>query len=169
MESEKIISKIKATAYENVNKKIEEEKKETERKINIELKQVEEILKYIKNRLLFKIVNDYKQEYKLVDENTFFQDYSKEPEHSWQRKGLKINYERTRKWEEFVQVNGESYYDVRYIIRHYEEEFETLKEKLNKLNESFREIEKQEEELLKQEPIIKKFIEEYKELDIEEV
>ena len=169
MDDLEIIAKIKATAYENVNKKIEEEKKETERKINLEINQVEEILKYIKNRLLFKIVDDYKKEYKLVDENIFFQDYSKEPKNSWQRKGLRINYERTRKWEEFVQVNGESYYDVRYIIRHYEEEFETLKEKLNKLNESFREIKEQEEKLLKQEPIIKKFIEEYKELDIEEV
>ena len=45
--------KIKEMAYENVNKKIEEEKKETERKINSELEIVEETLKYIKNKLIF--------------------------------------------------------------------------------------------------------------------
>ena len=49
-----IISKIKEKAYENVNKKIEEERKETERKINSELEVVEEILGYIKNKLIFK-------------------------------------------------------------------------------------------------------------------
>lgn len=40
--NKEIISKIKEIAYENVNKKIEEEKKETERKINSELEIVEE-------------------------------------------------------------------------------------------------------------------------------
>ena len=37
----KIIEKIKAKAYENINKKIEEEKKETEEKINSEIEKVE--------------------------------------------------------------------------------------------------------------------------------
>lgn len=58
MNNKDIISKIKEKAYENVNKKIEEEKKETERKINSEIDRVEEILKYINNKLLFKNVGD---------------------------------------------------------------------------------------------------------------
>lgn len=50
--------KIKEIAYKNVNKKIEEERKRVEHKINSELEVVEEILKYIKNKLIFKKVGD---------------------------------------------------------------------------------------------------------------
>ena len=39
--NKEIISKIKEKAYENVNKKLEEERKETERKINDEIEVVE--------------------------------------------------------------------------------------------------------------------------------
>ena len=92
--NKEIISKIKEMAYENVNKKLEEEKKETERKINSELEIVEETLKYIKNKLIFKKVGDnWKHEYVLVTEEMLFKDYSIEPEYSW-NKGIEIRYNR---------------------------------------------------------------------------
>lgn len=94
--NKEIISKIKEIAYENVNKKIEEEKKETERKINSELEVVEEILKYIKNKLIFKKVgDDWKHDYVLVTEDIFFKDYSSEPKNSW-NKGIEIKHKREK-------------------------------------------------------------------------
>lgn len=45
MNNQDIISKIKEHAYENVNKKIEEERKKTENKIAYELEYVSKCLK----------------------------------------------------------------------------------------------------------------------------
>lgn len=160
-----IIEKIKANAYENVNKKIQEEKEKTENKIKYEIDVVEEILKYIQNKMLFKINDNGK--YELVDEKMFFEDYNCEPKYDFQ-KGISIKHKREKKWDEFIKVNGNSYYDIRYIIRHYEERFNNLEERLYRLKDTFSEIEETAKELKKEEPNIKKLIEKYKKIDIEE-
>lgn len=170
MNNKDIIAKIKEKAYENVNKKIEEEKKETERKINSEIDRVEEVLKYINNKMLFKKVGDsyYSSNYVLVTEDVFFQDYSTEPKDSWYSKGISVNHERKNKYECFIKVNAECYYDTRYIIRNYEETYENLRERLRNLNEKFREIEDYVKDLNKQEIKIKKLLEQYQSIEIEE-
>ena len=166
--NKEIISKIKEKAYENVNKKLEEERKETERKINSELEIVEEILKYIKNKLIFKKVgDDWKYDYTLVTEDIFFEDYSGEPKNYW-GKGIEIRYNRERKWDWFIKVNGNYYYDIRYIIANYKDDFETLDKRLNSLRKDFSNIEELERKLLEQEPKIKKLIEQYQEVEITE-
>lgn len=168
MNKNDIISKIKEQAYENVNKKIEAEKKATEAKINEELDVVEEILKYIKNKLIFKEIGDsWNCNYVLVTEEIFFADYNKEPKYDW-NKGIEINHNKERKYDPFIEVNGERYYDIRYIIANYEQAFNGYKQRLQNLNESFREIEDKVKELKGREPAIKKLIEEYQTLDLEE-
>lgn len=163
-----IISKIKEKAYDNVNKKLAEERQKTEEKINSELEIVEEALKYINNKLLFKEIGDsWNCNYALVTEEIFFDDYTKEGEYSWQ-KGLKINHKREKKYDPFILVNGKSYYDIRYIIRNYQETFDYYNEKLRNLASSFREIEEKVKELKKKEPLIKKLIEEYQKVEIKE-
>lgn len=169
MNNKDIISKIKEKAYENVNKKIEEEKKATERKINSEIDRVEEILKYINNKLLFKNVGDnWNGKYVLVTEDIFFQDYSNEPKESWYGRGIYINHERKNKYECFIKVNGEQYYDVRYIIRNYEETYENAKGRLQHLNEEFRKIEDYVKNLNAQELKIKSLLEKYQQVEIDE-
>lgn len=165
MKKEDIISKIKETAYENVNKKVEEERKRTEEKINKEINVVEEILSYINNKMLF-IKPDY-GEYSLVDEKMFFEDYSKEPENSW-NKGLTINHDRKNKYDCFIKVNGNCYYDIRYIIRNYEEDFEHYRERIDNLVTGIREIESKVSDLKRQEPKIKALIEKYKQVELNE-
>lgn len=165
MQKEDIISKIKETAYENVNKKVEEERKRTEEKINKELTVVEEILGYINNKMLF-IKPDY-GEYVLVDEKMFFEDYSKEPENSW-NKGLTINHDRKNKYDCFIKVNENRYYDIRYIIRNYEEDFECCRKRIDNLVTGIREIENKVENLKRQEPKIKKLLEQYKQVELNE-
>lgn len=163
-----IISKIKEKAYDNVNKKLEEERQKTEEKINSELEEVEEVLKYINNKLLFKETGDgWNYNYALVTEEIFFDDYTKEGKYSWQ-KGIKINHKREKKYDPFILVNGESYYDIRYIIRNYQERFDCYNVRLQNLASSFREIEDRVEELKKKEPLIKRLIEEYQKVEIEE-
>lgn len=163
-----IISKIKEKAYDNVNKKLEEERQKTEEKINSELGEVEEVLKYINNKLLFKKIRDgWNCNYALVTEEIFFDDYTKEGEYSWQ-KGIEIRHKREKKYDPFILVNGEIYYDIRYIIRNYQENFDYYNEKLQDLFSKFREIEDKAEELKKKEPLIKRLIEEYQKVEIEE-
>lgn len=168
-EKEKIIAKIKESAYDKVNKKIEEERKRIENKINNELKDVERCLQYIKNKMVFKIVErSYsKMEYVLADENTFFEDYNKEPEYGW-NKGIKFCDPSRKPYEPLFKVNNESYYDMRYILRHYEETFNKYRERILCLYEKFHTIENLASDLIKQEPKIKKFIEEYKQVEIDE-
>jgi hypothetical protein len=168
MEKKEIVDKIKSLAYENVNKKIEEEKKKTENKLNEEIDQVEKILKYINNKLLFKEIGErWNCNYKLVTEEIFFEDFNKEPEYDW-KKGIKINFERKNKWDCFIEVNGERYYDIRYIIRNYEETFEFYNSGLELLRKSFNEIRDKAEELKMKEKAIKRLIQEYENIKIDE-
>jgi len=163
MTKEDIISKIKEQAYENVNKKLEEEQKRTEEKINKEIDIVEEILGYIANKMIFK--KPKYGEYILVDEKMFFEDYSSEPKNSWSTK-LAIWHERQRKYDSFITVNGEDYYDIRYIINDYEETFKNYTRRLNDKMTGLRDIERKVEELKQQEPKIKALIEQYKKVEI---
>lgn len=168
-EQEKIIAKIKEAAYENVNKKLEEERKRVENKINYELKDVERCLQYIKNKLVFKIVKNNQSsvgKYMLADENTFFEDYTKEPEYSFD-KGIEF-FNSSKKSELLFKVNGESYYDIRYIVRNYEKRFTEYAKRLNDLREQFNKVEEMANGLIKQEPQIKKLIEQYKQVEIDE-
>lgn len=168
MKNKEIISKIKEQAYENVNKKLEEERKEKERKINSELETVEEILKYIKNKLIFKKVgDDWRYNYVLVTEDIFFKDYSSEPKNYW-GKGIEIRHKREKNWEYFIKVNGEYYYDVRYIIANYKEDFDVLDKRLNRLRDDFSKIEEVKENLLEQEVKIKELLEQYQKIEIED-
>lgn len=169
-EQEMIIAKIKEAAYNNVNKKLEAERKVVENKINNELTDVERCLSYIKNKMVFKIiVSKYSttKEYKLADENTFFEDYTKESGYSW-NKGVQFLDSSKKPYEPLFKVNGESYYDMRYIIRHYEDSFDVYAKKLNDLRENFNELEEMANNLKRQEPCIKKLIEQYKKVEIDE-
>lgn len=170
MSNKDIIAKIKASAYENVNKKLEEERKKTEDKINNELTQVETCLKYIGNKMVFKIIKSSRTtdgEYTLADENTFFEDYNKEPEYSFNR-GIKFYNSKSKPYEPLFVVNGEAYYDIRYIIRNYEERFNEYARRLNNLRENYDTVKEMADKLIKQEPQIKKLIEQYKQVDIDE-
>lgn len=169
-ERDEIVAKIKEAAYENVNKKLEEERKKTENKINNELTQVERCLQYINNKMVFKIIKSswsHAGEYVLADENTFFKDYTKEPEYSF-NKGISFYNSNSKPYEPLFQVNGESYYDMRYIIRNYEEKFNKYSRRLSNLREQFETIEEAVGSLKRQEPCIKKLIEQYKQVEIDE-
>ena len=170
MSDKDIIAKIKASAYENVNKKLEEERKKTEDKINNELTQVETCLKYINNKLVFKIIKSSwttEGEYILADENIFFEDYNKEPEYRFNR-GIKFYNPKSKPYDPLFVVNGEAYYDIRYIIRNYEERFNDYTRRLNNLRETYDKVKEMANKLIKQESQIKKLIEQYKQVDIDE-
>ena len=163
MNNKDIISRIKEKAYENVNRKLEEERKKTEDKINNELADVEKCLSYIKNRLVYKIIKEnYRTtNYVLADEEMFFNDYSKESK--W-HKGIYFPHD-----EKYLfRVNGEDYYDVRYLMQNYREDFEKYRKDLASLTTVFRELEEGYKKLIAQESNVKSMLEQLKKVEITE-
>ena len=162
MDNKDIISKIKEKAYDNVNKKLEEERKRTEDRINNELADVEKCLSYINNRLVYKVIttkNYRTTKYVLADEDMFFDDYNKET--NWY-KG--IYFPNDEKY--LFRVNGEEYYDVRYLMEDYRKEFEEYRSDLARLCKIFRELEEGYKTLIAQESNVKSMLEQLKKVEI---
>ena len=161
---EDIENKILEMAQKNVNKKISEEKIKLENKINSEIKDVKLILELINKKMLYK---KDKKGYELITSEIFFKDYfEKETKYDWQRK-LEIK-EPTDKYANYcdsyqlqIEVNGEKYYHIGYIINDFEKELSNKINRINYMTDGLYEIKKDFEELVKQEPIIKKMIEDY--------
>lgn len=168
-EQDKIIAKIKEVAYENVNKKLEEERKRTEEKINNELTDVETCLAYIKNKLVYKETKSGHGVvgYELADEDMFFRDYTKDEKNRWHY-GIQFFAEDKRDYNPLFKVNGENYYDTRNLLRHYERNFREYNERLQRLNRDFTEIAEQANRLKQQEKHIKDLLEQYKQIEIDE-
>lgn len=165
MDNKDIISKIKEKAYDNVNKKLEEERKRTEYRINHELADVEKCLSYINNKLVYKIINEsyLPVKYVLADEEMFFDDYNKES-NSWER-GIYFPVNDT---SYLFKVNGKEYYDVRNLLPRYKKDFEKYWDDLRRLNEQFEDLEKGYKKLLAQEANVKSMLEQLKKVEIKE-
>lgn len=164
MNNKDIISKIKEKAYENVNRKLEEERKKTEDKINNELVDVEKCLSYINNKLVYKTIKEnYRPiKYVLADEEMFFDDYNKEPK--WY-KGICFPVDK----DYLFRVNDEYYYDVRNLMKDYRKGFVEYRDDLARLNENFIKIEEGYKKLIDQEQNVKSMLEQLKKVEIEEV
>lgn len=164
MENKDIIAKIKEQAYENVNRKIEEERKKTENKIDKELDDVNKCIELINQKMIFKKKkNSYSYNYVLATTDMFFEDYSKENT-SWNR-GIKFP-ERKYKYMPYFTVNGEDYYDVRFIIGAYEEDVSNLKRRSENLWRTINEIESEMNDMIKEQHQVKKLLQEYQELNV---
>ena len=164
MENKDIIAKIKEQAYENVNRKIEEERKKTENKINRELDDVNKCIELINQKMIFKKnTKNYSYDYVLATPDMFFEDYSKEND-SWD-KGIKFP-EKKYLYSPYFTVNGEKYYDVRYIIGAYENDVTNLKRRSDNLWRTINEIESEMDDMIKAQHQVKKLLQEYQELNV---
>ena len=156
MQGKDVISKIKEKAYENVNKKIEEERERTENKIKNELETVKRCVEFIENHLVFKKMNG---DYILATSDMFFEDYSKQAKYSFES-GVKIK-ENRKTYEPWFTVNGENYYEIRCIIGRYEEDFSNLVSRGNRLYESINRLKEERDLLIKEQKSIKNLLEQY--------
>lgn len=164
MEDKDIVSKIKEMAYENVNKKIEEERKLTEEKINNELQLVSRCIDLINDNMVFKVIDGYNKHYVLATPEMFFEDYSKEPKFDF-KKGIKF-YDDKHYYDPWFIVNDEKYYDVRYIIGRYAENWGKLKTSFDILKRQISIFENEWNEMLNDQKNVKEVIEEYNRLHV---
>lgn len=170
-DTEQIIIKIKKKAQDNVNQKLEAEKQKIENKIMNELKLVEKCLEYIQNKMIYKKIEDkYNwnvKQYILATEEMFFEDYIKENGRNWNQ-GIFFDENSRLPHEPLFKVNGECYYDVRYIIRNYEETFRSFSDKLFKLQQEAELLTKAAKDLKQQESHIKNLLQQYEQIEIKE-
>ena len=97
----------------------------------------------------------------------FFEDYNKTPKYSFENK-LEIRHERENNWDYFINVKGEKYYDIRYLIRNYEQEYNNAKNQIDRLYDNIRNISDTVDFLKRKELKVKKLIQEYEMIEIDE-
>jgi len=136
------------------------------------LEQDKEILKeaieLVNSHTLYKRVDDghYRGCYKyvLATEEMLKQDYLGEPI-KFSRKGINFFHD---SWKDRVnrgimEVNGHTYYDIRYALISYEEAIKDKKDRINNLYKTIREYEDDLDDLKKNYPTLKQAIEEWME------
>lgn len=155
-------------AEENVNKKLEEERKKNEAKIEKEIKDVNFILELIEKKMLYKVIGDWRedQRFEMITKEMFLKDYTSEPQENWHKRGITIK--KWNGWKESydleIVINDEiRYKHIGYIIKDFTETLKDKKDRISRITEGLNEIERQFKELAKQETNIMKFIKDYNE------
>ena len=157
-------------ATENVNKKLEEERKKTEEHIKNEIEDVNFILKLIEKKMLYKVIGDWRepQEFKMITKEIFLKDYTSDPKESWHRKGISIKDRGLTGEDDYklkIVINNEiEYKHIGYIIQDFTNELKDKMNRITRITEGLNELEKHFKMLINQEKNIKKFIEDYNEI-----
>jgi hypothetical protein len=164
---EDIKDKLLKIAEENVNKKLVEEQKRRETQIEKEIEDVKFILELIEKKMIYKKIGgrwDNPIKYELITKEIFLEDYSKEePKNSWSKK-LQIKgqeYWDSDSYKLDIEVNGEHYYHIGYIINDFEEALKNKRNRIKYITDGLNDLEKDFEKLKNQEKNIKGFIEDY--------
>lgn len=165
---EDIKQELLKIAEKNVNKKLEEERKKNEAKIEQEIKDVNFILELIEKKMLYKVVGDWRedQRFEMITKEMFLKDYTSEPQENWHKRGITIK--KWNGWKESydleIVINDEiRYKHIGYIIKDFTETLKDKKDRISRITEGLNEIERQFKELAKQETNIMKFIKDYNE------
>lgn len=147
-----------------VEAQIELKKKQELERIEKQIKADEEVIskaiELINTHTLYKKIskNNY-YVYELVTEEMFKNDYIKEPKNSW-NKGIEFQRDVfTEKVNKGVmEVNGETYYDIRYALNTYEKRVEEITDSLGYLKRQINEKKRELEQLNESFPTLKKAI-----------
>ncbi len=154
-------------ATENVNKKLEEERKKSEEKIKNEIQDVNFILELIEKKMLYKVVGRWSSDEKfiMITKEIFLKDYTSEPKENWHKKGITI-----KDWHGWnlencdlkITINDEiEYRHIGYIIKDFTDTLKDKKDRVYRITEGLNDIERKFKELVNQEANIIKFVEDY--------
>lgn len=119
------IDEIKAYARETVNKKIEQKSEILEREANRDLELLNEAIEMVQSKVVYKKVERKYggYDYVLATEEMICADYMNPPKYDW-KKGIMFYSENHSeyKYHGMFEINGESYYDMRYLLTSYAED-----------------------------------------------
>ena len=162
---ENIYNKITNLVDKNIQAKIDSEMSRIHDAVNKDKETVELCLDMIQKNLVYKDIAQYGwgHRYILATPEMFFEDYLKEVESY--RKGVKFT-EYKKDSDNYLyygvfQVNGERYYDMRYLLRKYEKDVKNTLDKLNLERDRLHEICNEYEEAVKSWPEVKKLVEDW--------
>ena len=160
---ENVKEKLYEIAKEKVEQKLKEEREKEEARINGEIDKVKFILELIDKKMLYKRIGDWRDyKYEMITQEIFFEDYSKEPKNSYDKKlqikDLDWNLDN---YHLEIEVNGIKYFHIGKLIKDFEEQLKKKTERINYITEGLYDLENEFKELVKQEKMIKSFIEDY--------
>jgi len=152
---------------ENINKKMEIVKQQAQEQADEDKEKVEKAVEMISKRLVYKQIGKYYYDYKyiLATEEMFYEDYLKESK--WD-KGIKFyESEKDNFYRGIFSVNGENYYDMRFLLNKYAEDVKKSVSTLEYQRDKLYEIKHQYESLVSKWPEIKKLISDWNNLQKE--
>ena len=147
----------------NIESKRNEELERLEQSLKHDKEVIEEVLKLIDDHILYKVVSRYgcPVQYQLVTPEMFETDYLKTPDHDWKR-GICINDSNTN-YGATIEVNGESYYDIRYALNKFTRDLENREKTLSDIQQKLIDIKCEIEFLYESLPALKAAIIEWQE------
>lgn len=125
---------------------------------------LKQAIELVNSHTLYKKVETYRYCYKyvLVTEDMLKADYLKEPKYGWQRG---INFKKgdsTKSWNTgILEVNGETYYDIRFALNAYEKGIQAREYEIGNLQNKIKDLKREIEQLNNDFPSLKEAIEEW--------
>ena len=127
---------------------------------------LKEAIELVNSHTLYKKVGDYRSRYKyvLATEEMLKADYLGEPK-PYSNKGIRFKYDdRNERYDKGVmEVNGHTYYDIRWLLNNYERMIKEKESQVLSLNSKIRELKEDLEILHDDFPTIKQAIKEWME------
>ena len=165
-----MIEELKSLIENQIETKKKRELERIEKQLNADKEVIDKAIELINTHTLYKKISKSNHfVYELATEEMFKNDYMSEPNFSW-KKGVIFHKdefnERINKG--VIEVNGETYYDIRYALNSYEKYMNELTRSLTYIEDKIREKRKELELLNKEFPTLKKAIEEWQKYESEE-
>ena len=161
MEGKDLMSLAKSMA----DKKYELERQQWEKTISGELEEVQKAIEMVKSGLCYKKVvldGGWTVRYEFATEEMLINDYLTEPKNRYTKRGITFQiFDEKKPWNCIFVVNGENYYDMRYILQRYEKDVIEERNRIIRYNDQLNEIISKFDELIKQYPLIKKLMEDW--------
>jgi prefoldin subunit 5 len=129
-------------------------------------------IELVNSHTLYKKVSDGwgRYRYVLATEEMLKNDYLKEPDKSYCRKGIHFHEDafKDSRHKSIIEVNGENYYDIRWALNEYEKAVEKKERSLSYLNKEIADLKKELEQMKQNFPTLKQAVEEWMKYEEEE-
>lgn len=159
-----IADRVMAITNKGLQERFEKETREAHERAERDREIVERAVALIHQNLMYKDEGHGSyHHYVLATEEMFFQDFMKKPEYGWNA-GIKFNDEADKKPAHLhgsFSVNGERYYDMRYLLDKYAKDVEEEARHICAYNDRLAELRRRFDDLIHQRPAIEKMIKEW--------
>lgn len=126
---------------------------------------LKQAIELVNSHTLYKKVETYRycHKYVLVTEDMLKADYLKDPKYCGWQSGIKFKEGGSSKsWNTgILEVNGETYYDIRFALNAYEKGIQAREFEIGRLQDKINELKKEIEQLNNDFPSLKEAIEEW--------